>query len=59
MKPPPKLTRISLQPSSFIKATPCPHHCEDYKAPFTLRVRANVQPKSSIPIGVTLYWHQS
>jgi len=48
----------SLQPSSFIKPTPSPHHCQDYNAPFTLGVRANVQPKSSIPIEVALYWHQ-
>ncbi len=53
-----QFSRTSLQPSSFIKPTPCLHHCEDHKAPFTLGVSANVQPKSSIPIGVALYWQQ-
>jgi hypothetical protein len=38
----------------LVKSTPCPHHCEDYNAHFTKGVKANVQLKSSIPIGAKI-----
>ncbi len=44
----------SLQPSSLVKSTPCPHHCEDYNVHFTKGVKPNVQLKSSIPIGAKI-----
>jgi hypothetical protein len=49
-----QFSRTSLQPSSLVKSTPCPHHCEDYNAHFTKGVKANVQLKSSIPIGAKI-----
>jgi hypothetical protein len=38
----------------LVKSTPCPHHCEDYNAHFTKGVKANVQLKSSIPLGAKI-----
>ncbi len=49
-----QFSRTSLQPSSLVKSTPCPHHCEDYNVHFTKGVKPNVQLKSSIPIGAKI-----